>query len=471
MLVCSVVFCAERTRAAGVVGTGTSESCTDAALDAALSGGGLVTFNCGGPTTIDISTGTGTKTIAADTTIDGGGLITISGGDSVQVFAVNSGVDFTVRNVTIENGLGTDSGAGGISSVGGSLRVANSTFAGNRGQFGGGISNVGGTLTVTSSTFRGNLTAGVAGGAGVYTERGESLITNCTFTDNDARASDGAGGGVLNCSGTVTIVNSTFAQNPGGAISSVCQEPSTFLRNTIITASPGGFPNCGSKGIIDGGHNLEDGTSCGFTAENDSLSDTDAELDPAGLKNNGGSTETIALCAAVGAPAGCAAASPAIDAGDPEVCANPPVNGVDQRGYARPGEGSVNCSIGAFEYNSSGPPLATATATATATPSVSPTPTSSPVPSTTPSASPTPSPSVTATATRTVTSTPTASATSSPSGTATTPPSGGGDGGCTVTPGHSNGAAWWLLVPAVVLVRAHRRKKVSARRFLCREAR
>jgi hypothetical protein len=53
----------------------------------------LVTFNCGGPATIDISTGTGTKTIAADTTIDGAGLITISGGDSVGVFGVNSGQD------------------------------------------------------------------------------------------------------------------------------------------------------------------------------------------------------------------------------------------------------------------------------------------------------------------------------------------------------------------------------------------
>jgi hypothetical protein len=33
-----------------------------------------------------------------------------------------------------------------------------------------------------------------------------------------------------------------------------------------------------------------------------------------------------------------------------------PVNGVDQRGYARPGAGYANCSIGAFEYDSPGPP-------------------------------------------------------------------------------------------------------------------
>ena len=45
-------------RAAGVVSTGTVASCTDAALDAALAGRGLVKFNCGGPATIDIRTGT-----------------------------------------------------------------------------------------------------------------------------------------------------------------------------------------------------------------------------------------------------------------------------------------------------------------------------------------------------------------------------------------------------------------------------
>jgi hypothetical protein len=43
-------------RAAGVVGAGTPESCTEAALDAALAGGGLVTFDCGAePVTVALS--------------------------------------------------------------------------------------------------------------------------------------------------------------------------------------------------------------------------------------------------------------------------------------------------------------------------------------------------------------------------------------------------------------------------------
>ena len=43
-------------RAAGVVGTGTAASCTEAAFANALSGGGTVTFNCGGAATITLTT-------------------------------------------------------------------------------------------------------------------------------------------------------------------------------------------------------------------------------------------------------------------------------------------------------------------------------------------------------------------------------------------------------------------------------
>src|SRR5207244_2098621 len=42
--------------AAGVVGDGTPDSCTDAAFDAALAGGGAITFNCGpNPLTIGVT--------------------------------------------------------------------------------------------------------------------------------------------------------------------------------------------------------------------------------------------------------------------------------------------------------------------------------------------------------------------------------------------------------------------------------
>ena len=74
--------------AAGVVGNGTPGSCTESALNSALSGGGSVTFNCGAnPVTITV---TSQKTINADTTIDGGGLITISGGNNTRIFNIQN---------------------------------------------------------------------------------------------------------------------------------------------------------------------------------------------------------------------------------------------------------------------------------------------------------------------------------------------------------------------------------------------
>ncbi|MFI5399179.1 MAG: choice-of-anchor Q domain-containing protein [Candidatus Binatia bacterium] len=95
----------------------------------------------------------------------------------------------------------------------------------------------------------------------------------------------------------------------------------------MVANSPSGG-NCAGSGVTDGGHNIDDGTTCGFkgtdcaTSTGSSFCNTDSGLDPAGLANNGGPTQTIALL--VGRPA--------IDAGDNSTCTNAPVSGVDQRG-------------------------------------------------------------------------------------------------------------------------------------------
>ena len=138
-----------------------------------------MTFNCGRWATIDISVGTGTKTITTDTTIDGGGMITISGEHSTGVFAVNPGVNFTVRNMTIADGRASE--GGGIQNSG-LLTVTNSTFTDNSAdQSGGGIFNLGGMVAVTNCTF--TLNDAEAGGAVDSLGDGPSLtVTNSTFT-------------------------------------------------------------------------------------------------------------------------------------------------------------------------------------------------------------------------------------------------------------------------------------------------
>ncbi len=72
-------------QAAGVVGTGTPASCTQAALTTALTGGGTVTFNCGGAATILVIS---QIPITQNTVIEGGGLITITGGLTTRLFDV-----------------------------------------------------------------------------------------------------------------------------------------------------------------------------------------------------------------------------------------------------------------------------------------------------------------------------------------------------------------------------------------------
>jgi hypothetical protein len=160
----------------------------------------------------------------------------------------------------------------------------------------------------------------------------------------------------------LTVANSTFAGNSagtGGGIFNFGGAPALLLRNTIVANSPSGgncfFPPGG--GITDGGHNLDDGMSCGFSTANGSLSNTDPRLDPAGLRDNGGPTQTLALCTGAGQPAGCTAASPAIGAGDNTICGSAPVNSRDQRGFVRPGIGHTQCSIGAYEADGVAPQL------------------------------------------------------------------------------------------------------------------
>src|SRR5207253_3303828 len=132
----------------GEVGTGTSARCTEVPLNACLAGGGTVTCNCGGAATITV---TSTKTISANTTIDGGSVITISGGGTVGVFSVFTGVTFTVQNLTIANG-NSDGLGSAINNHGGTLSVTNSAFCGNSAVFGGAISNsILGTATVINS--------------------------------------------------------------------------------------------------------------------------------------------------------------------------------------------------------------------------------------------------------------------------------------------------------------------------------
>src|ERR1019366_9381863 len=130
--------------------------------------------------------------------------------------------------------------------------------------------------------------------------------------------------------GTLTVTNSTFFGNSatgggGGGIAGVGGGTLTVTNTIIANSTSGG--NCAVTVVTDGGHNIDDGTTCAFTGTGctattgTSFCNTNPVLDPTGLQNNGGPTQTIALCTGTGAPsAGCTGASPAINAGDESVC-------------------------------------------------------------------------------------------------------------------------------------------------------
>ncbi len=111
----------------------------------------------------------------------------------------------------------------------------------------------------------------------------------------------------------------------------------TSIGSTIVAfnSSPAGS-GCGviTSAITSLGSNVESGNTCSFVQPGDKVN-TNPLLGL--LAANGGTTRTHALLPG----------SPAIDAGDPVVCAAPPVGAVDQRGQGRPV--GAGCDAGAYE--------------------------------------------------------------------------------------------------------------------------
>ncbi|MCE7699717.1 MAG: Ig-like domain repeat protein, partial [Methanobacterium paludis] len=196
-------------------------------------------------------TGTGNKglTISRNVTITGENPATtiIDAQYLTNIWTVNSGVTVILENLSLVN-ANTTSNGGAISNAG-NLTAINCTFANNTVKTdsanGGAIYNTGTIYSLSNCTFTGN--AACYGGA-IYNING--IITsmdNCTFTGNAAQLYGGAiytygnmvtsindciftsntltyqgGAAIYNYKGTITVINSTFANNTayyyGGAI-------------------------------------------------------------------------------------------------------------------------------------------------------------------------------------------------------------------------------------------------------------
>ena len=220
-------------------------------------------------------TGAGIANLLSGTLISSGGAI------------VAAPANLTITDSTIASNSATTGNGGGIDNSG-AVTIVDSTINNNSATASGGIGNeTGGTFTATNVTLVDNSATTTGGGIG---NAGTSTFVNSTIAYNIVT---GAGGGVYVSAGTTSLYNTIIASN-------YLNTPSTASDIVVVAASGGKVGPTSSNNLIgsggagglsgNGNQILAKGVSPGLAA---------------GLANNGGPTETIALLAG----------SPAIDKG------------------------------------------------------------------------------------------------------------------------------------------------------------
>lgn len=235
--------------AAGAVGNGAPASCTEAALVAALAGGGAVTFNCGpNPHTI---TFTSRKTININTSINGAGKISFDGGGTTGFFSVSAARTLSLVGLTLTNAGNASSPSSGLAIAVGSgiLSIANSTFSRNtRGALSG--FNTDGVTVITNSLFISNS----SGLGGAIYNTGQLLISDSTFSDNVGSVSQ-EGGAIYNTStsgvpGKVTIRRSSLIRNTGGYGGAIANYGALTITESTLASNGSTFNGGGGGGSI-----------------------------------------------------------------------------------------------------------------------------------------------------------------------------------------------------------------------------
>lgn len=218
--------------AGGVVGNGTSASCTEAAFDTVFfkaqnSGGGVITFNCGGAPEVVVFRAY--KPVTANTEIQGGDLITLSGANTAGVFQISTTGSLKLTNLTVTRGYGT---AGAIENFG-RLQISDARLETNTAIVSGGAITNHAEATLTNVVITGNEAA--EDGGGVYTDGGKTTIRLSQIVGNRSKR----GAGLAVSAGVLEIEDSTIARNigsSGGGILVTTVGAVTTLR-TVVAAN------------------------------------------------------------------------------------------------------------------------------------------------------------------------------------------------------------------------------------------
>ena len=211
--------------------------------------------------------------------------ITIVGDGKSRVFNIVSGADATITGVNITGG-------------------GNSAILNNS------------ALTINNSALFNNTSGG---NGGAILNNGTLTTTNTTIAGNSAQ---GNGGAIFNSpTATLSSLNSTIVGNVATAGGGIFKGKSLTLTNSIVVGNNGD----NLSGVADaGGNNVTSGTNAA------------AGLDAAGLKDNGGPVQTIALTTR----------GTAVNAGDNALAAGLTT---DARGAGFPRIVSSKVDVGAFE--------------------------------------------------------------------------------------------------------------------------
>lgn len=276
--------------------------------------GGLISYNTA------VADGGGINIRFGDLTITGGEIVhNQAGGQGGGIFVEEA--ELSITHLQLGNNAAVEGGGLYLDTLA-NLDLSQTAVYSNTASFNGGGLLLKGSALLTNATVSSNQ-AQINGG-GLWLEAGSTTLNNVTVGENTAAS----GGGLFNNSAVVYLHNSLLAAN---------------------VADPG--PNCSGSAFTSNGYNLiQDEADCSLAGDvTGNILGQDPLLEPLTLYN--GSTYIYPL----------AAASPAVDAGDPLDC---PTN--DQHGRTRPLDGSMNgtavCDIGAFEY---GIPLRVADVTVT----------------------------------------------------------------------------------------------------------
>ena len=191
---------------------GSVNTCTLAALQTAMSGGGTVTFNCFGTIVF-----TSTWVVTANTFLNGNGFnVTLSGGNVTDLFTVNAGAKLTLNRLTLQNGSNNTSGGcvrafGDLDVISSIIRFckAESLFVNPNG---GAIYANNALVQITNTTIYSNSAEGVGGG--IYAIGNSDLrINQSTIRQNTSFR----GGGVYQDSGTAIFSSSNVVSNTATA--------------------------------------------------------------------------------------------------------------------------------------------------------------------------------------------------------------------------------------------------------------